>query len=234
MGKDKARVAAIVPAYNEGSRISSVLDVIERAELVDQILVVSDGSTDDTYEVAAARPSIRAIRLETNRGKSWAMCEGAKATDAGILLFLDADLVGLKPEQVDDLVRPVLSGDADMAVGVFRGGRGMTDLAQILVPYISGQRALRREVFLSIPEIDGLRSGVEMAITKYFNARGLTVRSVVLSGVTHPMKEEKIGLLRGFASRLRMYRDIAQVLTNGHAIVNAAKQARDSLRAGKR
>jgi len=234
VGNTNPNVAAIVPAYNEGLRIAAVLDTIKRAQLVDEIVVVSDGSTDNTYEVAAADPNVRAIRLESNRGKAAAMCEGAKATDAGILVFLDADLVGLKPEQVDSLIRPVLTGDADMAVGVFRGGRGMTDLAQILVPYISGQRALHRSVFLSIPGVEGLRSGVEIAITKYFNARGLTVKSVVLAGVTHPMKEEKIGLLHGFASRLRMYRDIAHVLTNGHAIVNAAKQARESLKAGRK
>jgi polyisoprenyl-phosphate glycosyltransferase len=230
----KLRVAAIVPAYNEEQRITAVLEAIERADLVDEIVVVSDGSTDRTYEVAAANPRVRALRLEVNGGKAGAMCAGAAATKADILLFLDADLMRLKPEHVNALIIPVLNGDADMSVGVFRGGRGMTDLAQILVPYISGQRALRRDVFVAIPELNYLRSGVEMAITKYFNVRGLTVKSVVLSGVTHPMKEEKIGPIHGFAARMRMYYDISRVMTNGKAIVAAARQAREAMRAAKK
>jgi len=215
----KPRVAAVVPAYNEEKRISAALAAIEEAELVDEIIVVSDGSVDKTYEIAASNPLVKAIRLEYNRGKAGAMLEGAGATEAEIVLFLDADLIGLKGDHVDDLIRPVLFGDADMAIGVFRAGRRITDLAQILVPYISGQRAIYRNLFLSIPHLADLRSGVEMAITRYFKATGLMVEHVVLSGVTHPMKEEKLGFFRGFAARLRMYREIAHVLMNGRAIV---------------
>lgn len=234
MENGKLKVAAIVPAYNEEQRIAAVLEAIERADLVDEIVVVSDGSTDRTYEVAAANPRVRALRLEANGGKAGAMCAGAAATEADVLLFLDADLIKLKPEHVNALVGPVLNGDTDMSVGVFRGGRSVTDWAQILVPYISGQRALRRDVFVAIPELNALRSGVEMAITKYFNVTGLKVKSVILSGVTHPMKEEKIGLIHGFTARMRMYYDISRVMTNGKAIVAAARQARETLRAGKK
>ncbi|MDO8683181.1 MAG: glycosyltransferase [Armatimonadota bacterium] len=234
MKENIKRVAAVVPAYNEEQRIAVVLAAIKQAKLVYQIVVVSDGSADKTYEVAASAPGVQAIRLERNVGKGGAMRAGAAAADADILLFLDADLIGLKPGQIDDLIRPVLSGDVDMAVGVFRAGRSMTDLAQILVPYISGQRVMLRDTFLSIPEIEGVRSGVEVAITKYCKFRGMTVKNVVLAGVTHSMKEEKIGLIHGFAARLRMYYDIGRVMTNGHAIVNAAKQAKSAFLASNK
>ncbi len=63
------RVAAIIPAYNEGPRIASVLDVVRASPLVDEIIVVDDGSDDDTAEVARAHGA-NVIRLGgENTGK---------------------------------------------------------------------------------------------------------------------------------------------------------------------
>ena len=209
------KTTAILPAYNERDRISAVLDAVKQSSLVDDILVVSDGSTDGTFELVSADPDIRAIHLDVNRGKGAAMLIGAQNTDAEILLFLDADLVGMNGEKVDALIEPIIQNRADMAIGVFKNGRGPTDLAQFLAPYISGQRALRREVFLSIPGIDRVRSGVETAITRYFKYHGLRVERVALVGCTHYMKEEKLGLVRGFASRVKMYTEIAKIMLDG-------------------
>ncbi len=210
-----ARTSVIVPAYNERERIPAVLEAIKQAKLVDEIVVVSDGSTDGTYELVCEDPDVRAVRLDTNLGKGAAMYVGAQNTDNEVLLFLDADLIGLDGEKVDALIEPVAEDRTDMAIGIFKGGRGPTDLAQLLAPYISGQRALRREVFLSIPGIDTVRSGVETAITRYFRAHGLRIERVPLVGCTHYMKEEKLGVVRGFAARLRMYAEIGKIMLDG-------------------
>jgi len=209
------KVAAIVPAYNELDRITLVLDAIKSAHTVDEIVVVSDGSTDGTYELAAADPTVKTVKLEVNGGKGGAMRAGAMSTDAEVVLFLDADLVGMDGEKVDSIIRPVAEDQADMSIGIFSGGRGITDMAQVIMPFISGQRAMRREEFLAIPEIDSTRSGVESAITKYFSARGLRVQRVMLAGCTHTMKEEKLGIVKGLASRMRMYYDIGKILLDG-------------------
>jgi glycosyltransferase involved in cell wall biosynthesis len=209
------KVAAIVPAYNERERISAVLEALKAAQTVDEIIVVSDGSTDGTYELVARDPEIKAIHLDINRGKGRAMREGALNTDADVVLFLDADLIGLDGNKVDSLVAPVMENRADMAIGIFRNGRGITDLAQLIAPYISGQRSMRRDIFLAIPKIDDIRSGVETAITKHFRARRLRVERVSLHGCTHYMKEEKLGLARGFAARLKMYCEIGKILLDG-------------------
>ena len=210
------KVAAIVPAYNEKERISKVLQAIKQAKTIDEIIVVSDGSTDGTYELVAADNTLKAIKLETNQGKGGAMRAGALHTDADVILFLDADLIGMDGEKIDSIVRPVAQDQADMAIGIFKGGRGATDLAQFLTPYISGQRAMQREVFLSIPSLDGVRSGVETAITKFFRSRKMRVQRVELAGCTHCMKEEKLGYLKGFSARMKMYIDIGKIMLDGH------------------
>lgn len=209
------KVAAIVPAYNERERISVVLDAIKSATLIDEILVVSDGSTDGTYELVSSDPLVKAVQLEKNLGKGGAMRAGAAITDADVILFLDADLRGMDGEKVDAIVRPVMEKRADMAIGIFKGGRGPTDLAQSLTPYISGQRAMVREVFLGIPNLDNVRSGVETAITRYFRAQGMQVERVDLFGCTHCMKEEKLGFVHGAVARMKMYLDIAKIALDG-------------------
>jgi glycosyltransferase involved in cell wall biosynthesis len=181
--------------------------------MLDDILVVDDGSTDRTLETLPVGNGVRGLRLAQNLGKGGAMWAGALQTDADILLFLDADLVGLEPEHLRLMLEPVTTGEADMCVGVFRGGRYWTDMAQKLVPSISGQRAMRRELFLSVPEVRGARSGVEVALTHHAHANGWRVKWVSLAGITHVMKEEKMGALRGFGARLGMYWEIGSYVS---------------------
>ncbi|MBC8134848.1 MAG: glycosyltransferase family 2 protein [Fibrella sp.] len=206
-------VCAVVPAYNEAGRIGTVLDTLASAPEIDAILVVDDGSSDDTYAVASAhgaakgkQAKVTVLRQQPNRGKGAAMVLGANhAQDFDALLFFDADLVGLSPAHVTDILAPVTSGQVVMALGVFRGGRGATTLAQKIAPNISGQRAIKRDVFLSVPALDTSGYGVELAITNHILSSGLPMTQVILNDVTHPMKEEKLGFLPGFFSRLKMY-----------------------------
>lgn len=209
-------VSAIVPAYNEETRIVGVLSVLVECPSLDEIIVVNDGSSDRTAEVvqsfAQSHPHkcIRVIHLPTNRGKGGAMFAGATATEAEIVAFFDADLIGLKPEHVEAIVAPVLDGSVAMAIGVFRGGRISTDLAQFLVPYISGQRALLRTLFVEVPGIESTRSGVEIALTLHFQRNRYPVAMVPIEGITHTMKEEKLGFWRGTRARWKMYLEIAR------------------------
>lgn len=208
------RIVAIVPAYNEAARITPVLDTLTRAPSVDSVLVVDDGSRDETAAVAERHPAVaagklRVIRQESNRGKGAAMRAGAEAAlDADALLFLDADLIGLTVEHVEALVEPVRTGRVDMALGVFRGGNFWTTLAQIIVPNISGQRAILRDLFLSVPCVADARYGVELAITNHVLGEGRPMTQVTLHDVSHPPKERKLGLWRGAASRARMYQQM--------------------------
>lgn len=202
------KIAAIIPAYNEESRISTVLSVLMNCPQLNEIIVVSDGSSDNTVNVASKFKGVNVVALPANIGKGGAMVEGVKIAQSEIVLFLDADLIGLKPEHVSDIVKPVQNGEVEMSIGVFKGGRKITDWAQIITPYISGQRALLKSNFLDVPNLHSARYGVEVALTRYAKTNGIPFKTVPISGVTHPMKEEKLGLYKGAVARCFMYFEI--------------------------
>ncbi|SMB92310.1 N-acetylglucosaminyl deacetylase, LmbE family [Thermanaeromonas toyohensis ToBE] len=201
------RVSAIIPAYNEAPTVGKVVATLRQVPLVDEIIVVNDGSWDDTAEVARRQGAI-VIDLKRNHGKGKAMLKGAHKARGEILLFLDADLEGLTPSHVEELLRPVLNGEADMTVGVFRRGRSLTDWAQVIAPYLSGQRAIPKKLFLAAGrEATGFE--IEVMLSRFAREKGWRVKRVPLANMTHVMKEEKRGLARGVVARLGMYKDIA-------------------------
>lgn len=205
-------MAAILSAYNEESRVAQVLEAVVPTPCIDQVLVVNDGSTDATAARVLEVPGAYLLSLSCNVGKGGAMAAGARFADADVLLFLDADLQGLTPDHIERLVAPVVNGEAGMAVGRFCGGRYLTDLSQRIAPMVSGQRAIARAVFDQIGGIDGARYGVEMLITRHCRQHRVRTISVPLPGVTHPMKEEKLGFWPGWSSRARMYAQIVRIL----------------------
>lgn len=203
------RVAAIVPAYNEEHTIGAVIEVLLHCKSVAEIIVVSDGSEDKTAEVASCYP-IKVINLVENVGKGGAMKAGAKQTECPVLLFVDADLVGLQEKHLEALLEPVLSGNTEMSIGVFSEGRRSTDLAQKIAPSLSGQRAVKKDLFDAVPKLESSRFGVEVALTQYAERHHIDIVRVPLPALSQVMKEEKRGLVLGFCSRLKMYWDIVR------------------------
>lgn len=203
------KVVAVIPAYNEEQTLGEVIDVVRSVRTVDEVLVISDGSTDATAEVARAH-GVPCIELEENVGKGGALKVGIDRADADIFLFLDADLIGLKRHHVESLLNPVLSGDAEMTIGIFDRGRVATDLAQIVAPYLSGQRVVRRRLLQDVSGLEAARFGVEVALTRHIKKYQIRVQNISLKNLTHRMKEEKLGLLRGFVARMKMYWEIVK------------------------
>ncbi len=204
-------VAAIIPAYNEEHTVGVVIEALLSCPLIDEIIVVSDGSTDGTVQSAQRYP-IKVVALEKNLGKGGAMKAGANHTDCSILLFLDADLVGLQRKHIEDLLYPVLSGQTEMSIGVFSEGRLFTDLALKITPSLSGQRAVKKELFDAVPDLEDSRYGVETALTQYAERQGVHIVKVPLPHMSHVTKEEKRGFVPGLQARLEMYKDIARSL----------------------
>ncbi len=202
-------VTAIIPAYNEEKTIVTVLSVVKQVESIDEILVVSDGSTDNTAKLAR-ECGVKVIELEENIGKGGAVKTGVEATEADTILLLDADLIGLTSRHIEDLLNPILSGEADMTVGIFIKGRPVTDLSFKIAPSLSGQRAVRRELISEIENLYDSGFGIEIALTERAKEVGAYIKEIPLQDMTQVIKEEKRGLVKGFASRVKMYWDITK------------------------
>lgn len=184
--------------------MGDVVRVAVACPLVSEVLVVSDGSKDLTARVARAQGA-KVIELSPNRGKGGAMQAGLQGTDADVVLFLDADLLGLTSAHVESLLAPIISGEAVSTLGVFGNGRLMTDLAQKVAPFLSGQRGITRDLLTRAPDFSGAGWGVEVALTRYLHEHRAKVLTVQLRDVSQVMKEEKLGYWRGIAARVRMY-----------------------------
>jgi dolichyl-phosphate beta-glucosyltransferase len=113
----------IIPAYNETARIGSaltqVLHCVRERNWPAEILVVNDGSVDDTTAVvqrfAAANPQVRLIENGENRGKGYSVRHGVLSASGDIVMFTDADLSS--PIEEAELLFSALRGGADIAIG---------------------------------------------------------------------------------------------------------------------
>ena len=205
-------ITAIIPAYNEEKTIGNVLNVVSELSLINEIIVVSDGSWDNTVNIAK-KYGVKVIELKDNIGKGGAIKAGLKECNSDIVLLLDADLIGLKKDHIYDLVTPIMFENIDMTVGVFKNGRPITDIAQKIALNLSGQRALKKCILDEIEDMDIVRYGIEVSLTIHANKKSYNVKEIYLEDITHLTKEEKFGFVHGFSSRLKMYKDIIKVLS---------------------
>ena len=115
------RVCFLVPAYNEAATIGEVLEGIAQLDLEPQVIVVDDGSTDETAAIAE-RAGVLVIR-QANRGKGAAIRVAIPHIESEIVVIQDADME-YDPTEVPSLIDPIVRGAADVVFGSrLSGGR---------------------------------------------------------------------------------------------------------------
>lgn len=211
-------VTILIPAYNEEPRIGEVLDVVSSYEKAERVIVIDDGSHDDTFDKASMYP-VEVLRHENNRGKGAALQTGIDHVGSSrFWLFLDADLINLRHEHMDSLLRPLeMDTEVGMTIGMFKsGGKVSVDLAQRFFSILNGQRGLADFFVRSLPSLSWSRFGVEVFLSRIAGERDIPVIEPVLKDISHHTKEEKYGFRRGFPYRLQMFGECLYSLINWH------------------
>lgn len=193
----------LIPAYNEESTVGAVIQVALQAGFA--VVVADDGSKDRTSE-AAQKAGAKVVRLPKNQGKGFALALGLHQIHTPFLLMLDADLVGIQPQHLLDMLEPVRQGQLDMAIGVFKSGGFMTDFGNRATPHLSGQRACRTDWLKSVPNL--AQRWPEPPITDHLTATKARWAYISLEGASQVLKEQKRGLLKGIAYRIKMYYEL--------------------------
>jgi glycosyltransferase involved in cell wall biosynthesis len=203
-----ARITCIICAFNEGPRIGAVLDVAARHPLIDEVIVVDDGSRDDTADVVRRFANVRLISHPVNRGKSEAVATGVAAARHELLMLLDADLKGLRAEDVSALALPVLAGRAGVSMSLRRNSLAI--FRAIGIDFVSGERVVSRALLGEVlHDIRALpRFGIEVFMNKRIIAARAPVAVVDWPAVTQSRKTEKLGWWRGVRAEWRMVFDL--------------------------
>jgi glycosyltransferase involved in cell wall biosynthesis len=217
------KLSIVIPVFNEVSTIGIVIDRVRSSTLVDEIIVVDDGSKDGTLEVLrkiesrpAERPVLRVFAQSINQGKGAALKEGFAQVRGDIVVIQDADLE-YSPEDYPKLIEPILSGEADVVYGSrFSGGprralRFWHSIANRILTFLSnmttnlnlsdmetGYKAFRSDVIRRIP-LRSRRFGFEPEVTAKIARLGCRVYEVPITyhGRTYD-EGKKIGILDAF------------------------------------
>ena len=220
--------AVVIPARNEAALVSETIAAVAGSGEIDVVVVVDDGSTDGTAQLAAAAGAT-VVRHVEGRGKAAALMTGADLVVRSTpphhrgpgLVFLDAD-AGASAAGISALTRPLLDGELDLAIARYRargsggGGGRVVRLAgdaihrrtgwRTEVP-LSGIRALTQDAYRAVrPLAPGW--GVETAMTIDAFLAGLRVGEVATT-LTHRATGDDVGAR---LHRARQYVDVCRAL----------------------
>jgi glycosyltransferase involved in cell wall biosynthesis len=187
MRKDahKIKISAIIPAYNEEKTILQLLTSVKKYPHINEIICVNDGSKDRTLSIIKEIPGIKIVNLRENHGKGYAIAKGIEKTTGDIVIFIDADLVGLSDKNINKLITPLLLGKYQASIGY----PSNNNLDRLFKP-LSGERAYFKKDLL--PYINTLKKkgyGLELYLNYLFREK--RVKLFPLKGTRHILKHEK-------------------------------------------
>ena len=113
------KLSVVIPAYNEARTVAETIQRVKTVDLAGldlEIVVVDDGSKDQTREVLKTIPGIRVVLHERNSGKGAAVKSGFRAATGDVVLIQDADLE-YDPQDYGALLQPILDGRVEAVMG---------------------------------------------------------------------------------------------------------------------
>lgn len=210
------KVSVIIPLYNEGSYVKSLVSTVSEVSCVCEIILVNDGSKPKFKKIYDSIEGVKIIHKKHNEGKDKALHTGYKASKGDYLMMLDGDLQGLKGKHLNKVLKNIPEYDiVNMVIGVDM------PIAKILGnTYITtGQRIISREVLekfehlLFTEEEWTFESEVNKVIV--YNP-DIKAKFCELEGVGHILKTDKYGTKDGLMLDVKM---IAEILFVKYGVI---------------
>ena len=218
--ESNARISVVVPVFNEEATLAHVIEKVMQVPQLLEIIIVDDGSTDRTREIAetlaAANSLVRVERLPSNRGKTAALIAGFAQTLGDVVIVQDADLE-YDPSEIPIVVQPILDGFADVVYGSrflvrkatrvlyfyhFAGNKFLTVLSNMLTnlnmtDIETGYKAFRGDIIRNM-RIGSRGFGFEVEVTAKIAKLGCAIYEVPISYYGRTYEEgKKIGFSDG-------------------------------------
>lgn len=185
-------ISCIIPAFNEEKTIKHVLETVLKVRKLDEIIVINNGSQDDTQQVISSvkRSSkssrLVALRINKNKGKAAAFVKGLKVSKGNVILMCDADLEKLKIVHIRNIIKTFNEG-YDMVIASRIQPTGWWSR---LNANISGERIFRKEVVMPwADKITNLGYGIEQALN--FLHRDKKTKVIYSKDIGHILKFSK-------------------------------------------
>jgi glycosyltransferase involved in cell wall biosynthesis len=120
MAETRRTLSVVIPSFNEEATIAHVVRQVLLLEMVAEVIVVNDCSSDRTAdivrELSVADPRVRLLQHKVNQGKTEALKTGFAEVRGEIVIVQDADLE-YDPTEIPDVVQPIMDGNADVVYG---------------------------------------------------------------------------------------------------------------------
>lgn len=193
MNSKKYKISVIVPAHNEEHSIRHILSQLQKSALIDEIICVNDGSTDQTLKYIKQFPSVNLIDLKQNHGKGYALAHGVYQAIGDIIVFIDADLQNFNEIVLKQMVNPLLKENYRVAIGY----PTYYTMDKLFMP-LTGERAyFKKDLLPFMGKLEKKGYGVELFLNYTF--RDKKIKIFALNGIKHPLKSEKNLNFRTFA-----------------------------------
>ena len=188
------KITAVMPVFNEEKTLLSVLNVINNTEVINEIIVVDDASSDNSRKKINSIKSnkITIISLKKNLGKSDAVKVAVQSTKTDILLFCDADLINLSEEHINQIVRPLIDGKLLMSVGLRDYGLIGNYIYKNYLPLIAGERAIPYSIFKETMNNPFMKDyALEVVLNDYCKKNSIPIYKNTMKGLKQTVKHKK-------------------------------------------
>lgn len=215
-------VSCIIPAYNEEFTIIGVIRCVKRTRVFKEIIVVDDGSLDNTFYLAKSE-GVKVVRHKKNRGKGEAIKTGIRVTKSDIIIFIDADITNLDSSKIINMVKLLKSKKADVVIGTYKFNCHQTFMEVIYKPLMS---LLFPEVLLKIKDgyLSGERGFTRKVLEKLHLKDGFDLESIMNIELTFMKPSPRIAFVNLGNIKLKPKGYQKSMEKIAYSIINEAKK----------